>query len=426
MTTQTPLPKPPRAAHRRKPADLLYTLDLVPVPQDYDTWFEHCLALERIGFGVDDIERWCSRGQKYRPGEWVEKRAQDLERYEGRKITGASWLHICVQHGVMGAGEPGEGQGYTPWHFRPVLPDELLAIEPLEWLVEGLLPRDCLVMFSGDPKAGKSSMLTAWATRDEWMGRSIKPARWLHITEEDPRWIKERLDACGVTPTNDLMADRYLPAVHSWADPWSYPGLLQELHHVVERTRNDPQVTPIDVVVLDTMLYWADMQDINDANSVKGAMQPLKDLRAALPGVTIVAVHHNRKPQSDAGDVFSSFLGSTVFRGYSDFNLIMTKRESALSLHAEGRGNLGNSRIDITARKDDDGVINWSERAGLTDVLAVLQDRELDANAILDAMDEEDLKLDTLRRRLSNYVRRGQLQSRKAGRHTLYSTVPAE
>lgn len=400
----------------------------LPVPQHYEDYWRCIAAVHRAGFSDAEVEAWAATGDKYVPGEWVQQRAFGVDRYDGDPVTEGTFFWFCQQAGILTAGDgslaPDENPENRFWHFRPYTPEDLNNLPDLEWIVPGILPNDSLVMFSGDPKSGKSSLLTHWAFNDDWMGKPVQPVRWLHVTEEDERWVHERLLSCGVNYDRSLALTRYLSVGHSHNSPWSYDGLIEELGNAVEKNNANADATPFRVIVIDTMLNWAGIDNMNDSASVAAALAPLRWLCNKLPNVTVVAVHHNRKPSTDANDVFSSFLGSVAFRGLTDFNLIMTKRGNALSLHTEGRGSAETERLDMQLSKIA-GVIEWRLRLADDDVLQALGTLELHSQQVVDALDDETITRRAMSRTLDRLHQQGLVSKRKVGKFTLYAATNA-
>ena len=75
--------------------------------------------------------------------------------------------------------------------FRPLTLKEMADLPPPEWLIEGLVPQDGLVVLYGEPRAGKSFVALDWglsvATGVPWLGHEVRSGEVVYIYAEGTR-----------------------------------------------------------------------------------------------------------------------------------------------------------------------------------------------------------------------------------------------
>lgn len=402
----------------------LTMLSKVPVPQDYDEWFRIMAAVDRC-VGHEEAERWSSSGSKFVPGEWLRLRAEGLERYDGQKAGPGTLIHYCRQFGVHPGGE---WDGVIPtvetnpfFHFRILHPREMQALPEPAWLVPDVLPDRSLTLLSGPSKSGKSALLTAWATDDEWLGRPLARRRWMHFTEETPEDVRARYTAAGAPLTEDFALRRLFTSVRTWPpQDWTFDGFLNEARDAVIAADLNENVISPDVLVIDTLLFWAELEDANSSTAVSSVMRKVQDFKASLPDKTVIIVHQTRKAWND-DDPASNIAGSVAFRATFGCNLTITRKGGACTLHAEGRALPDTAGIDYWRVKTD-GVIQWQARSDTQDVLDILQQGgQWNVKDILEELSEDGLTEETLRKRLNRLRASNTVTAEKRGRTTLWS-----
>lgn len=397
----------------------------LPVPQDsYDDYFRCIAAVHRAGFSPEEVEAWAATGDKYVPGEWISMRAGGIDNYSGNPVTEATFYWFCLQAGVLTSGGNGirpiiKADDYSaPWHFRPVTSEELQNLPQPSWLVQDILPQDTLAMLAGPPKAGKSALVTAWALSQgsSWLDRRVNLARWLHFTEETPRSILNRYRAAGHDLTYTTDATRMLACVRTYRQPWSFQGFLNEVGERLLVSDTETDVRNFDVVVLDTLLFWLEISDANDASTVTSNLRAVQQLKDYLPGKTLLLVHQTGKGANDENPG-SAILGSTAFRATFGVNLVLTRQQQNLSLHVEGRDVEDEYRIDYRRLKED-GRIVWKQRSDADDILAILEDdidNQLSVKDIGSRL-ETPISDNTIRKSLQHLVDLDKVKRSKDGR----------
>jgi len=196
-----------------------------------------------------------------------------------------------------------------PWKDIYGLRETVAAEADLPWLWHGLLLPSAVTLFAGMPKEGKTTfifnLLEALLGSRNFLGLSTQPANVLYITEESPGALVHRIDE-----------DYYLALKHSKRVSYicSEPGLdwITTLGHLDRALLEQPD-DPL-LVIVDTISFFAEIQEENDASQVRQAVKPLVE-RARTKNLAVLLVHHARKGQGEHGE---GIRGSNAFAGLVD------------------------------------------------------------------------------------------------------------
>jgi predicted ATP-dependent serine protease len=200
------------------------------------------------------------------------------------------------------------------------------TFEPIQWAVEGLLPRGCWIL-GGKPKTGKSwlalELLLAVAGGTEFLGREVDDGECLYLALEDSdRRMRERI----VQLTGGDYPRERLSRLSYHTDWPKGDDCIKQLR---AHLRDHPGTR---LVVVDT-LARVKPQAAKGSNAYEAdyaALAPLQQL-AAHKGITLVVVTHVRKQQSD--DPFDDITGSLGAQAAVDGTI-------HLSRHKAGKGQL--------------------------------------------------------------------------------------
>jgi len=181
----------------------------------------------------------------------------------------------------------------------PIWTDELLAMQPPTWLVEGIVPEGLTVLF-GSPKTGKSyvGLTLAWnlAVGRTWFGHPTAGKRKvLYLAGEGVGDLMLRSEALlehtNVNPGGDLQFWPHLLRLSRDSD-------AARLRLMVEKSEAD-------LIVVDTWARYAGVRDENDAAQVQSAVNALESLTRA--GRSVLLIHHSGKD--------GTLRGSTALAG---------------------------------------------------------------------------------------------------------------
>lgn len=208
---------------------------------------------------------------------------------------------------------------------RLLTADQVIALPPPEWLLDGVLVQNTLAVIYGKPNGGKTFVALDWAlsiaTGAWWFGRKVAPGPVLYVVAEGVAGIGRRLTAWSegrrVAHTNDIV---FYPAAVNLLNPAHAEALAQVA----------AELTPI-LIVIDTLARNMAGGDENSAKDMGIVVQHLDNLRTAS-GACVLPIHHGTKADG-------SLRGSTALEGAADTTI-------------ECKGAEGRIRLIIDKQKD--------------------------------------------------------------------------
>lgn len=167
------------------------------------------------------------------------------------------------------------------------IPDPLsLPIEPVDWLVDGLMVMNSVTVMAAVPGAGKSSLALAITKSailgTDFIGRAVKQLPVLYLDRENPKsLVQDRL-------ARMFGAQSLVPYWGLWLD--DPPPLL-----------NDPRLLRIakedkPLIVVDSLIRFHE-SDENDTTEMSKQLGHLRALQAA--GATVLVLHHSGKAEGN-------------------------------------------------------------------------------------------------------------------------------
>lgn len=177
--------------------------------------------------------------------------------------------------------------------------------KPIEYLVEGLLAREDLLIFAGKSKAGKSTCLLNLAfslsSGAAFVGRVCQKCRVLMITLEDKdKTVRDRArklaEKLGVFPPDQnlefIFRSEFLEA---GGDGESiFDKVSNKLLEDKRRAEEGNQLAKWDVVIIDPLYYLADSIEENSSKEMGALVRAVRDL-ALKVGCTLIVATHSRK-----------------------------------------------------------------------------------------------------------------------------------
>lgn len=234
-----------------------------------------------------------------------------------------TWAHhVWTEDGMVYKSEPTksyaerEQRRLRPWRDIYGLRDIVAAEADLPWLWNGLLLPSAVTLFAAIPKEGKTTfifnLLEAMLGSRDFLGLSTRPASILSITEESPGAIVHRIEE-----------EHYLALKHSRrvsyisAEPGlDWPTILGYLDRALVELPDEPLL-----VIVDTISFFAEIEDENNASQVRKAVKPLVE-RARTKNLAVLLVHHSRKGHGEHGE---GVRGSNAFAGLVDIVMEMQR-----------------------------------------------------------------------------------------------------
>lgn len=216
---------------------------------------------------------------------------------------------------------PGGGASEAPKHQRGIQLlslDEIEALPPPTWLIQGLIPEQSIVIPYGPPKAGKTfvvlSMALHIAANKPWMGREVAGGGVVYVAGEGVGGLSIRIramrEAYGIGSNVPFWV---VPRAVSFRDPKAVAALVEAIKVTVLDE-------PISLVVLDTLARAMPGVDENSAEEVGIVIAGCDELKFTL-GATIMPIHHAGK------DMERGLRGSSAIHGALDASLQITSAE---------------------------------------------------------------------------------------------------
>jgi len=151
---------------------------------------------------------------------------------------------------------------------------------PTAWLWQGIIERGDVTMIPADAKAGKSTflgpMVVAMLRVRTFLGYQMNPSKILFASEEAPRAVGRRLSKLGVTSED--------------------PNILRvkelSLPKDANKLFNSCREFSADVVIIDTMATFFEVENENDNAAMSQVLKPLSEF-AHDHKISLVIAHHS-------------------------------------------------------------------------------------------------------------------------------------
>ncbi len=180
----------------------------------------------------------------------------------------------------------------------------------IDWLVKDLLTTGAVSIIAGPPKSGKSTIIRQLgkvvAQGGLFLGRNVKKGKVLYLAlEEQRQLLAQQLLQLGISDSDEF----YLHC-----GPVSTSNRFEALRNVIESQKPT-------FVVVDTMILFAGVSDINNYNEMYGALTKFREI-ARDTGCHIMHVHHQNKGENRGTN---SIMGSSAIHGSVDAAIIFDK-----------------------------------------------------------------------------------------------------
>jgi hypothetical protein len=254
------------------------------------------------------------------------------------------------------------------------IPDIMtLAIPPIEYLVDGLISRGTITLWTGTDGTAKTflaqKMAIAVATGGEFLGRRCQRGPVLYLDYENPSFaVRARLDVMAGGPISELRV------WGTWLEQQP-PQIGNELLLTIAK-----ETKPL--IIIDPFRYAHGAEE-NDSTEMMGVMQMLRYCAAA--GGAVVILHHPAKTEGSTG------RGSTAIKGAVDVSFLQEMSDETGLITLSCTKNRFGERHSVTIRPDyDEGTFTvtdspqFTKRASEMDaLLSIIQENPgLSQNAV--------------------------------------------
>ena len=245
-----------------------------------------------------------------------------------------------------------------------------ISIPEREWLVQGILPKGEVVLFTGDGGLGKSlvmlQLMVAQATGTPWLGMPVQKGRSFGLfCEDDEAELHRRLadiTAASFTNFEDLFPMRLWSPKGQDQALWLPPmagrkgGNTEVFEAVLEYLKSfEP-----DLVVLDTIGQLFGGNE-NARAEVTPFVNGCAGRIASETGATVVLVGHPSK--SASGEHGAGYSGSTAWSGAVRAHLFLTKPDQREGQEPSKERILTTRKSNYGASGDEIARLIWQEGA---------------------------------------------------------------
>jgi hypothetical protein len=234
------------------------------------------------------------------------------------------------------------------------VPDLLtMQIDPMDYVVQGLLPRKSLTLWTGTDGVAKTylaqNLAIAVSTGGKFLGAQCRKMPVLYLDYENPDFVvQDRLQLMGAAPG---------PNLRVWGtwNPEQPPQVGNQLLPTIAKA-----VQPL--MIFDPFRYSHGAEE-NDSTEM---MQVMKDLRACVvAGATVIVFHHPAKAEGSTG------RGSSAIRGATDLAYLQELSDDTGLITLSCVKNRFGERPKLTIRPDfEEGTFEVTDSPEFTKALA--------------------------------------------------------
>ena len=169
---------------------------------------------------------------------------------------------------------------------------DLYGLEQPETLIENLLSAQDVTIIAAKPKVGKTNLMVGLLAenfnRGTWLGEPAKELRCVFLGEEPGFRFGKRLRDAHVSADTARARFAYVDA-RSLNDSPTWQEKLERVRAYIDAMSERPNL-----LVIDTLGFWAGLSDFNDYATVTREFKPVLDF-AQGASVAVLLVHHSRK-----------------------------------------------------------------------------------------------------------------------------------
>lgn len=230
-------------------------------------------------------------------------------------------------------GATGRVADRPPRKYQLLSVEDLEQIEPLEWLIDGILPAHGFAGLYG-PSGGLKSFVAIdialhIATGREWQGRAVRAGPVVYVAGEGKRGLGKR-----VLGWRSAKADACRPDFHLLPSAVQI-SITDDLAELIA-TLSDLPVKPA-LVVLDTLARNFGPGDENSQRDMGAFVRGIDRLIDAT-GAAVIVVHHTGK------DDAKGERGSSALRGALDTSILVRRKPGGRRVELVNRAPFGKQK----------------------------------------------------------------------------------
>ena len=218
--------------------------------------------------------------------------------------------------------------------------------EPVEWLVESILPKKAFIALYAPPASYKSfialDLAEAIATGREWMGYRIpKKGAVLYICGEGHGGMGARVKACKIQNKSPDGANLYIirAQLNLRSSQEDFDKLIQAISELIAQIDE-----PLEIIILDTLMRMSGGGFNENSSEDMGAFITQTGKLQEIFHCALLVIHHSGK------DVTKGLRGHSSLLGAVDTELEIQRQDSVIN--SGDASVIGNAILKVSKQKD--------------------------------------------------------------------------
>ena len=218
--------------------------------------------------------------------------------------------------------------------------------EPVEWLVESIIPKKAFVALYAPPASWKSfialDLAEAIATGRDWMGYKIpKKGAVLFISGEGYGGMGARVSACKIQNQSPNGANLYIirAQLNLRSSPEDFTELLNAINDLIAEIGE-----PIELIILDTLMRMAGGEFNESSSEDMGGFITQTGKLQEIFECALLVIHHTGK------DISKGLRGHSSLLGGCDTVLEIQRQDSVIN--SADTSVIGNAILKVSKQKD--------------------------------------------------------------------------
>ena len=218
--------------------------------------------------------------------------------------------------------------------------------EPVEWLVESILPKKAFIALYAPPASYKSfialDLAEAIATGRDWMGYRIpKKGAVLYICGEGHGGMGARVKACKIQNKSPDGANLYIirAQLNLRSSQEDFDKLIQAISELIAQIDE-----PLEIIILDTLMRMSGGGFNENSSEDMGAFITQTGKLQEIFHCALLVIHHSGK------DVTKGLRGHSSLLGAVDTELEIQRQDSVIN--SGDASVIGNAILKVSKQKD--------------------------------------------------------------------------
>ena len=242
---------------------------------------------------------------------------------------------------------PNEPQDLTPTKPRVLVESwDSIKDEPVEWLIDSIIPKKAFVALYAPPASYKSfislDLAEAIATGRDWMGYRIpKKGAVLYICGEGHGGMGARVKACKIQNKSPDGANLYIirAQLNLRSSPEDFAELVNAINALIAEIDE-----PLEIIILDTLMRMSGGGFNENSSEDMGAFITQAGKLQELYECALMVIHHSGK------DVTKGLRGHSSLLGAVDTELEIQRQDSVIN--SSDASVIGNAILTVSKQKD--------------------------------------------------------------------------